>query len=55
MIRKNISETAHDEYTQHTNELLRKDNPPAADEVMRRGEDLDFVGKCPCVSSANRR
>ena len=55
MIRKNVSETAHDEYVQHTNELLRQDNSLAPGDVARRGEDLEFIGKCQFESSANCR
>jgi len=55
MTRKNVSETAHDEYIQYTNELLRQDNPLAPDDVTRRGEDLEHFGKCQFESSANRR
>src|SRR5277367_1936124 len=46
MTRKNVSETAHDEYIQHTNELLCQDNPLAPDDVTRRGEDIKLFGKC---------
>jgi len=53
MIRKNVSETAHDEYVQHTNELLRQDNSLAPGDVARRGEDLEFIGKRQFESSAN--
>lgn len=45
MIRKYVSETAHDEYVQHTNDLLRKDNPLITDDVVKRGEDLEFISK----------
>lgn len=55
MTRKNVSETAHDEYIQHSNDLLRKNNPLAQDDGIRRGEDLEFFGKCWFESSANRR
>lgn len=55
MARKNVSETAHDEYIQHTNELLHQNNPPARDDVTRRGEDLEVFGKCQFESSSNRR
>jgi hypothetical protein len=49
MTRKGVSETAHDEYIQHTNALLRKENPPDADAIERRGEDLDGLGDCLCI------
>jgi hypothetical protein len=55
MIRKNVSEKAHNEYIQHTNELLRRDNPHVLDDVVRRGGGLEFFGKCLFESSANRR
>ena len=55
MIGKNVSEMAHDKYIQHINELLRKDNPSVTDYVVRRGEDVDFIGKRQCISSINHR
>jgi len=55
MIRKNVSGKAHDEYIQHTNELLRQDNPHALDDVVRRGGGLECFSKCQFESSANRR
>lgn len=55
MIRKNVSEKAHDEYIQHTNELLRQDNPHALDDIVRRGGGLEFFGKCQFESSPNSR
>ena len=55
MTRKNVSETAHDEYIQHTNDLLREANSLALDDVTRRGEDIGLFSKCRFEYSANHR
>ena len=51
MIRKYVSETAHDEYIQHTNNLLRKDNPLVIDDVVRRGEELERISNAARIVS----
>ena len=55
MTSKNVSETAHDEYIKRTNDILRQYNPPAQDDVSRRGENLELLGKCQFESSTNHR
>ena len=55
MIRKNVSETAHDEYIQHINDLLREANSLTSNDITRRGKDIGFFSKYRFEYSANRR